>query len=133
MSTFTISVDKKPIAADLQSLFSQTTWAKKRNPEDIEALIKSLGIFTAVWSDGKLIGFGRVLSDGVYRALIEDVVVDEAWRGRGVGKAVVASLMDQLTDIEEVFLHTRDHLIPFYEDAGFDMYDGITMKRPGSD
>jgi GNAT superfamily N-acetyltransferase len=42
--------------------------------------------------DGRrvLIGIARVVSDGVFAALLVDVAVAPGWRGRGVGRALVA-------------------------------------------
>ena len=37
---------------------------------------------------------GRVVSDGVSDAYIQDVVVLDDWRGKGIGKAIVKKLLD---------------------------------------
>jgi aralkylamine N-acetyltransferase len=40
---------------------------------------------------GRIVGMGRVLCDGVSDAYIQDVVVLEAYRGRGIGRELVRS------------------------------------------
>ena len=39
-----------------------------------------------VWEENELVGFARVVSDGVFRAYIEDVVVHESVRNKGIGE-----------------------------------------------
>lgn len=43
---------------------------------------------------GKSIGMGRVLSDGVSDAYIQDVVVLQSYRGQDLGKKIVQTLID---------------------------------------
>jgi len=42
--------------------------------------------------DGRVVGMGRVISDGVSDAYIQDVVVLDACRGRGIGREIVPPL-----------------------------------------
>ena len=41
------------------------------------------------------IGMGRVISDGISDAYIQDLVVLPEWRGRGVGRMILAALLDE--------------------------------------
>lgn len=61
-------------------------------------------------ADGSLIATARSLSDGAKNAWIYDVCVRADWRGRGLGKAVVALLLDhpRLRGARRVALGTRD-------------------------
>ncbi len=43
-------------------------------------------IAIGVWKENELIGFARVVSDGVFRAYLEDVVVHESVRNKGIGE-----------------------------------------------
>jgi predicted GNAT family N-acyltransferase len=60
--------------------------------------------------DGRLVATARALSDGARAAWVGDVCVARAWRGRGLGEAVVRSLLDHPTvrDADRVRLNTRD-------------------------
>ena len=44
------------------------------------------------WHGQELIGFARAVTDGILRAYVEDVIVAPGWRGRGVGRALLAGL-----------------------------------------
>jgi ribosomal protein S18 acetylase RimI-like enzyme len=70
--------------------------------------------------DGRLIASARALADGGKLAWIYDVVVAEAWRGLGLGKAVMRLLLDhpQVRGTTRLFLGTRDAQ-SLYERLGF--------------
>ena len=42
---------------------------------------------------GRLVGFARVLTDFVYKALIFDVIVDAALRSNGVGRMLMDAVV----------------------------------------
>ena len=54
-------------------------------------------------------------------AHIEDVVVDNSMRGRGVGKRLIRTLVDRArrADCYKVILDCADHNLGFYESCGF--------------
>ncbi len=59
------------------------------------------------------------MTDGLYRAFIEDIVVDAAWRKQGIGGEIVRHMLEALDSVEEVVLNCHDDLIPFYAAYGF--------------
>lgn len=69
---------------------------------------------------GALIATARAVSDGAKRAWIYDVAVDRAWRGRGLGDAVMRLLLDHpaVRNAASVKLNTRDAQ-GFYARMGF--------------
>ena len=69
----------------LRRLLDQTTWARGRATDGIATSLRHSVTNVSAWDGDRLVGFARALGDGVYRALVDDVVVDEDWRGRGVG------------------------------------------------
>jgi GNAT superfamily N-acetyltransferase len=80
---------------------------------------------------GQFVGFVNVLWDGLVHAFIEDVMVDEAVRGQGVGVGVVHAARDGATAAGCEFLHVGfgDELAPFYLDAcGFTPTGGGLME-----
>jgi len=46
-----------------------------------------------VRDSAELIGMGRVIGDGAITFYIQDVIVIEAYRGRGIGKAIMDRIM----------------------------------------
>jgi predicted GNAT family N-acyltransferase len=125
---YTVSSDVLPKASDLLRLFTQAHWACHRNQDDTEALLQKTDVFVTVRDEGRLIGFGRALSDGVFRALLDDIIVDQGHRNEGVGGIIVKTLMEQLSGIEEIYLNTDPPLESFYGKYAFKTYHGLTMK-----
>lgn len=68
-------------------------------------------------ADSRAIGTGRLLPDGH----IGRMAVLAPWRGRGIGDALLARLIEQARDIgmNELCLHAQSHAVPFYARHGF--------------
>ena len=124
----TLSTTAKPSTAELARLFAQATWAASRDEATIRTILDHTAVFVTVRKDGVLVGFGRALSDGACRALVDDVVVDTELRESGIGSRIMSSLMAQLEGIEEVFLNTGPALQAFYARFGFVPHEGLTMR-----
>ncbi len=103
-------------------------WARDRRIEDLRTAIEHSDPTISMWDGDKLIGFARATSDGVYRAMIWDVVIDEHYRGLGLGRRLVNTLVHHptLAKVERVYL-TTSHQQHFYERLGFVRNDTATM------
>lgn len=126
---FEINIKELPSEKELKNLFSQTTWASKRKNKDIEKMLKNLTVFVTVRENSKLIGFGRAISDGIYRALVDDIIVDGSYQKQGIGRMVIENILKQLNGIDEIFLNTKPDLEVFYKKFGFNKVNTITMKK----
>lgn len=116
---FTYSFTEPINPEHLQQLLQQTDWAKNRSPLQLQQMLDNSQLTLGVWHDDKLIGFARVVTDDIYRAWVEDVVVDAAYRHQGIGTKMIGKLLKRLEHIEDVNLHCLQDLIPFYEQHGF--------------
>jgi len=68
-------------------------WTDDSIPEIIPDMVKGSFIFlAAVDEKGRLVGMGRVISDGVSDAYIQDMVVLKEFRGIGIGREIVRRL-----------------------------------------
>ncbi len=125
---YKISTEQLPKASELLHLFSQTSWAKDRSIKGIELLLSATKTYVVIRDGDRIIGFGRALSDGVYRAMLDDIVVDVQYRKQGLGKLIVESLLHQVKNVEQVFLNTKPDLEVFYETYGFSKSTALTMS-----
>lgn len=107
----------------LQALFAQTDWTNRRSPAALQAMLEQTRVCLAVWQGERLVGFGRAITDDLFRAFVEDVIVAADCRGQGIGAAIVSRLLERLAHVEEITLNCHDHLIPFYERFGFTRTD----------
>ncbi len=111
----------------LHDLFAQTAWAKDRTLLDIQQMLDNTQLILGVWDDEHLIGFARVVTDDIYRAWIEDVVVDEKYRQQGVGSHIIEKLLKRLEHVELIILDCEESLVSFYERYKFQAKKGASM------
>lgn len=112
--------EKKDVdASQLLRLFHQAPWAKDRTLEDAKEMLRHTDLAICAWSGSQLVGFGRVLTDFVYRATIWDVIVDKAYQNQGIGTDIVQRILHhpRLKKVELFWLCTRRP--DFYENVGF--------------
>jgi len=67
-------------------------------------------------------------SDGIYRATIWDVVIHPDYRGTGLGRKLVETVLShpRMNRVERVYLMTT-HQQRFYEQIGFECNSSTTM------
>ncbi len=118
--------------AQVRNLLEQTHWARGRSEEAIGVMLRNSFAYLTVWQGERLVGFARVLTDNVYRALVDDVVVDSEWRGQGIGSAMMRHIIARFAHIEEVMLGCREEVVPFYERLGFKLetHPHMAIKKP---
>ena len=113
----------------LSDLFAAAAfWAKDRRPSDMAQVITHSHPVVTAWDDGRLIGFARATSDGLFRATIWDVVVHPDYQGVGLGRRVVETLIahPHMNRVERTYLMTT-HQQRFYERIGFEQFGTTTM------
>jgi len=117
--TITFSEKKNLDPTKLVRLYQQAPWAKGRTLEDAREMLRHTDVTVTAWDGDLLIGFGRVLTDFVYRATIWDVIVDKTYQRQGVGANVVQRILthSRLKKVELFWLCTR--MPGFYEKLGF--------------
>lgn len=114
---------------DLHRLLQQTDWAQARDPLDIQYMLDHSHLTLGVWDEERLIAFARVITDDRYRALIDDVVVDGDYRGRGIASHMLDTLLKRLEHVEQVMLDCDLELMPFYAKFGFSQKECAAMIR----
>lgn len=128
------SLDRAELDLDqLIPLFNRNAfWAQNRQRQQMEQAIAHSHPVVSVWDGERLIGFGRATSDGVYRAVIWDIVVDHDYRRQGIGRKLVETLISHphLQSVERVYLFTT-HQQGFYERIGFVENTSTTLVLHG--
>ncbi|MFG1925098.1 GNAT family N-acetyltransferase [Cryptosporangium sp. NPDC048952] len=115
-------------ACAVLELFAVERWWPERTPEGMARAIAG-GPAVAAWSSDRVVGFARLLTDGVYRAYVEDVIVDRRFRRHGVAGAVVGALLEPLPDGVVVSLFCAPSLEPVYAGIGFSATKQTVMHR----
>ncbi|MFN9645646.1 MAG: GNAT family N-acetyltransferase [Cyanobacteriota bacterium] len=104
-----------------QLLNGNAFWGQGRSLEDLRRMVRESAVCVSAWRGRQLIGFGRATSDGVFRGTIWDVVVDAEEIGQGIGRTLVATLLEStaLAGCERVYLMTTNSA-DFYRKLGFE-------------
>lgn len=104
-------------------LSEESYWARGRTLEAHEAAMAAsrvYGVFDA--ASGEQVAFARAITDTVTFAWVADVFVDTAHRGGGVGKRLIAGILDDLEPLglKRVALFTADAQ-QLYRQYGFEV------------
>jgi len=113
-------------------LNKNTFWAQQRSLKELKKMLRGSQAVVSLWEEGVLVGFGRASSDGIYRAVLWDVVIDEGHQGQGNGKLLLEALLKHraLAGVERVYLMTTNQA-GFYKQLGFEQVESQTLMGKG--
>ena len=123
---FLISTDPALMDVDAVCDFlSRAYWAQGRPRDRIELSLKHSLVF-GIYADSRQVGLARVVTDYATFAWLCDVFIHEDYRGRGLGKWLMDSILShpQLQGLRRFILATRD-AHGLYSQFGF-----TPMKNP---
>jgi GNAT superfamily N-acetyltransferase len=98
-------------------------WKEEVETSIINDLIRGSFLFAVAIdiSTGKAVGMGRVISDGIADAYIQDLVVQDDWRNWGVGTMILTTLLEEcrFRKITWIGLIAEPGKEEFYRSLGF--------------
>lgn len=106
----------------LHQLYLQQWWSNTRTLEEVSAVLAgsslTLGVIDA---ENNLIGFTRVLTDGIFKAIMFDVIVSEDYRGHKIGSQLVEYVKHhpRLACVKHLELYCLPELQSYYQQFGF--------------
>lgn len=103
---------------ELSALYRAAPLGNK-NPADLEVAFSNSRFKCLVYEQGKLVGVGRALADGVDCSYICDVAVLPSHQGTGLGKDIVARLVELSSGHKKIILYSVPGKEPFYRKFGF--------------
>lgn len=118
--------------SEVLDLYRSAGWWEEGDDESaIPDILSGAWAVGSAWCAGRLIGMGRVLSDGRSDAYIQDVVVLPAYRGRGIGTGLVACLRDHClaAGLRWIGLVAQPGTEAFYRRLGFAPLAGHVAMR----
>ena len=79
--------------------------------------------------DGRLVGFGRAMSDGVYQAAVYDVAVIPDYQRQGIGSTIMKNILNKISHCN-VILYAAIGKEGFYQTLNFrKMKTGMALFR----
>ena len=85
-------------------------WAQNRELKHLKACLAQSDIVVSLWLKNEIVGFGRALTDGIYRGVLWDVVIDEKFQGKGYGKIIVKTILNskKMKTTQKIYLMTTN-------------------------
>jgi GNAT superfamily N-acetyltransferase len=115
-------LSRPPLDAYL-ALFETTGWNREyqATPEEIGRALENSQFLVAAYAGERLVGFGRVLTDGSLHAMIYDLIVHPDFQGLGIGGEILRRLVAwcQAARIRDIQLFCARGKRGFYERRGF--------------
>ncbi len=113
---------------DVQALYREARWwgDEPDDPEHIRAIIRGSDCFVTARAQKRIVGMGRVISDGVSDAYIQDVTVSPSWRRRGAASAMMEALLARMRKrgLSWLGLIAQKGSYDLYERVGFRVMEG---------
>ncbi len=107
---------------DLFRLYSNQWWTRDRTLDETRSLVEHSSLIVG-FADarGHLVAFARVLSDFTIKALIFDLIVDEPYRHKGLGKALLQTILNhpRFSRVRHFELYCLPEMASYYESIGF--------------
>lgn len=103
----------------LMDLFQGEWWTKGRSLEDTTRMLRKGGslVFGLVDSrTTKLVGFARVLTDKIFKAIVFDLIVHPDYRKQGLGRLLMDWIMNHpvIARCRHVELYCVPEMVAFY-------------------
>lgn len=125
----------EPQVRQLHALYMGEWWCNSRSLDDVQTLIRGgtllLGLVHT--ESQELLAFARFITDGLFKAMLYDVIVHPDWRGQGLGRRLMDEIqaLPDLQHIRHVDLHCLPPMVPFYQQWGFEVLqnDMVSMRR----
>jgi GNAT superfamily N-acetyltransferase len=115
--------------AALNEVFARVGFPRRQEERLRRALEHSRVVWlSAAGEEGRPVAFARAAGDGVFNAVVWDVVVEPSCQGFGLGRAVMERLVDELRrdGVANIVLYAETRVVGFYRLLDFAMDpDGI--------
>lgn len=127
-------ISNDPVLLDFEricGMLAASYWANDRSRQAIECTIRN-SLCWGAYMDGHQVGFARAVTDCTTIYWLADVIVDEKYRGQGIGKKLVDAVVNS-TELKPLrgILGTRD-AHGLYEQYGFKRSADRFMCRDAS-
>jgi len=121
-----LSTEREIDLIELEQLCDAVGWSRRPLRRVRKALQNSL-LRVGLWRHDprlpKLVGFARCTGDGVVDATVWDVAVHPLYQGAGLGKQLMAYVLEQLRgmEVERVSLFADPDVVGFYQAQGWEL------------
>ncbi len=98
MGLIDYAVEPTLSSEEFVDVLARSTLAERRPVDDpgrIHAMLRHANLIVTARHEGRLVGVARSLTDFSFCCYCSDLAVDEAWQGRGIGRALMVRTRDE--------------------------------------
>lgn len=114
--------------AEITALYAAVGWsAYTGDPAVLRRGFEGSLLVLAAYEDDTLAGIARAVGDAATVVYIQDILVHPGYRRRGIGSALLNSILEKYSGVRQVVLVTDDtpETAAFYRSAGFTELSGM--------
>ena len=115
----------KPPLNEYKRLFEIVGWTSLMavSDETLRLAIDNSWQWVSVFDEGRLVGIGRLISDGALYALVCDMIVLPEYQNCGIGSSILKMLKDKCAEhnIQRIWLFAAPGRSGFYIKSGFEV------------
>lgn len=96
----------------------------------LKKMFKNANLVISAWSEDKLVGISRSLSDFSYCCYLSDICVHREYRQLNIGKSLIEITKEKAGKECKLILHSSPDALGFYEKIGMNrISDAFVIKR----
>lgn len=110
----------------VHALMQGEWWCADRSLNEVRQVVAGSDMVLAFLdNDGSVAAFLRVLTDGIFKAMLYDVIVRADHRNAGLGRKLLERAIDhqKLKPVKSIELYCPDRISGFYVNLGFNVSD----------
>lgn len=111
---------------ELQTLYENAGWTSyTANMQVLLRAVKNSLFVVSAWDENKLIGLLRAVGDGEVILYIQDILVLDTYKRKGIGRKLMETAIAEYKNVRQYVLLTEDtqETRLFYESLGFTSCD----------
>ncbi|VAW66783.1 hypothetical protein MNBD_GAMMA11-584 [hydrothermal vent metagenome] len=117
----------------LHELYLNEWWTKERTLKDTIKCVRGSQVCIGIVDENNnLIGFVRVITDFIFKALVFDLIINKNKRNQGIGKKLMKEMLHhkKLSEVKHFELYCLPELKSLYKQFGFsDDIKGVQLLR----
>ena len=117
---------------EFNELYDAVGWGSYE--EEISKKALSNNIYSvSIYDNNNIIGYGRIIGDGIVFLYIHDIMVKPEYQGKGIGKTIMNKLLAKIHELQKVNPDLRTYLgaskgkEEFYKKCGFITREGANL------
>ena len=114
-----VSLSDQINSKEVLALYQANEWSSATKLNELLAALRNSHSLVTARSAGKLVGIGNAISDGHLVVCFSHLLVQPALQGQGVGKKMMAAMLEKYAGFHQQMLTADGRAIGFYQSLGF--------------